>query len=569
MKIDQIDFSSLSYQILQLAHSGITRTYFLRKISNILLNCFKCTEVILLLKVPNDQTRFELIQHTKKTFNYYILSSLQFEKNSCTHDFVENNGTYGIWKDILQGNFDSSSPFFTAKGSFRTNSSNNTSLLNKEISVQESTSNTIIRKKYKSLVMIPFLFSDERIGLMQLKNIKQDLFLKYKIELVEDFAQTLGVIMLNQYTQAALQERVKELTCLYGMSQISEQIDISLEDLLYRIMELIPPAWQYPEFTRTRIILDGIDYSNPDSGDGRHKLVADIDVNGEKRGVIEVIYIEKCPELDEGAFLKEERKLIDTIANELAIIIKRRYAEEEKINLKNKLHHADRLATVGELAAGVAHELNEPLGSIMGFAQLAGKCPDLPKQAEMDLEKIVKSSLHAREIIKKLMSFARKTQPEKKKIDINLLVEEGMYFFKSRCSKEGIILSVSLEPNLPYITADPVQINQIMVNIIVNAMQAMPKGGKLDIETHSTDGDICLLIKDTGHGMSEDVKERIFDPFFTTKGAGKGIGLGLSVVQGIVNSHKGKIIVESEAGKGTQFEIKLPIAISHNKGTSD
>ena len=156
--------------------------------------------------------------------------------------------------------------------------------------------------------------------------------------------------------------------------------------------------------------------------------------------------------------------------------------------------------------------------------------------------------MHAREIIKKLMSFARKAHPEKKKIDINLLIEESMYFFKSRCYKEGIILSVSLEPNLPYIIADPVQINQIMINIIVNAMQAMPKGGSLDIKTHSTDGDLCILIKDTGHGMREDVKERIFDPFFTTKGVGKGIGLGLSVVQGIVNSHKGKIKAESEPG---------------------
>ena len=565
----ETDFSSLSYKILQLAYSGITRTFFLRKISNILLNYFKCTEVILLLKVTNDQTRFELIQHTKKTFNYYILSNLQFEKNSYPHEFIEKNGTDSIWKDILQANFDSSSPFFTAHGSFWINSSNYTSLLNKEISIHESLYNTIIKNKYKSLVMIPFIFSDERIGLMQLKSIKQDLFSRDEIELDEDFAQTLGVIMLNQYTQAALQERVKELTCLFGMSQISEQIDISLENLLYRIMELIPPAWQYPEITRTRIILDGIGYSNHDLDDGRHKLAANIDVNGEKRGVIEVIYMEKCPELDEGAFLKEERKLIDTIANELAIIIKRRDAEEEKINLKNKLHHADRLATVGELAAGVAHELNEPLGSIMGFAQLAGKCPGLPNQAEMDLEKIVKSSLHAREIIKKLMSFARKADPEKKKIDINILIEESMYFFKSRCYKEGIILSVSLEPNLPYIIADPVQINQIMINIIVNAMQAMPKGGRLDIKTHSTDGDLCILIKDTGHGMREDVKERIFDPFFTTKGVGKGIGLGLSVVQGIVNSHKGKIKVESEPGKGTQFEIKLPIAISQNTKTSD
>ena len=555
----EIDLTSLLYQILQIANSGLTRSYFLRKISTILTDFFRCTEVVQLLKVHNDQPRYELLKFSRRTFVYNILNFEELKKNHHFKGVDLNKGTDNIWLNILQDKFNSTLPFFTKKGTFWIENLDNLSSIRKHFFEQESVQFSIDAKNCKSLVIIPFLFSNERIGLLQLKNIKKNVFSEYKIEVVEEFAQTLGVIMLNQYSQAALQERVKELTCLYGMSQIAKQIDISLEDLLYRIMELIPPAWQYPEITQTRIILDGFDFSKPEFEEGRHKLWADIVVDGEKRGVIEVVYVEKCPELDEGPFLKEERKLIDTIANELAIIIKRRDTEEEKTDLKNQLHHADRLATVGELAAGVAHELNEPLGSILGFAQLASKSCGLPQQAEKDLEKIVKSSLHAREIVKKLMSFSREAQPEKKKTDINQLVEECIYFFKSRCYKEGIILSVSLEPDLPIITVDPVQIEQVLINIIVNAMQAMPEGGKLDIQTRSNDGNLNIIIKDTGHGMSQEVMEKIFNSFFTTKKIGKGIGLGLSVVKGIIASHNGNIKVESEPGKGTQFEINLPI----------
>lgn len=555
----KIELTSLLYQILQIANSGLTRSYFLQKISASLIDFFKCAEVILLLKVPNDQPRYELLKLSRKIFVYNILNLGELKKNHLFKGANLNNGTENIWMNILQGKFNSSLPFYTNKGTFWIKNLDNFSGGSKETAEQENVWHPINSKNCKSLVIIPFLLSDEKIGLIQLKNIKRNVFSEIEIEVIEEFAQTMGVIMLNQYSQAALQERIKELTCLYNMSQISEPIDLSIEDLLYRIMELIPPACQYPEITQTRILLDGYDYSKPEFQGGRHKLCADIVVNSKKRGVIEVLYTKKCPKLDEGPFLKEERKLIDTIANELAVILKRRDAAEEKINLKNQLHHADRLATVGELAAGVAHEINEPLGSIMGFAQLASKCHGVPQQVEKDLEKIVKSSLHAREIVKKLMSFSRDTLSEKKGTDINQLVEESIYFFKSRCHKEGIELSISLEPDLPIITVDPVQIEQVLVNIIVNAMQAMQAGGKLDIQTGSDDENLNIIVKDTGHGMNSEVIEKIFNPFFTTKKMGKGIGLGLSVVKGIIDSHNGNIKVESEPGKGTQFEINLPI----------
>jgi len=472
----KIDFSSILFQILQISNSGLTRSYFLRKVSTILIDNFRCTEVVQLLKVPTDQSGYELMKFSKRTFINNILNLEELKKNRHFQDADFKNGTGNLWWDILHDKFNPSLPFFTKKGTFWIEDVENLSYIKKQFPENKSIRFSIEHKNCESLVIIPFLLSNVRIGLLQLKNIKRDMFSEYEIEVIEEFAQTLGVIMLKHFSQAALQERVKELTCLYGMSQIAKQINISIEDLIYRIMELIPPAWQYPEITQARILLDGFDYSQPEFEEGRHKLFADIVVDDERRGKVEVFYVEKCPVLDEGPFLKEERELIDTIANELAIIIKRRDSEEEKIDLINQLHHADRLATVGELSAGVAHELNEPLGSIMGFAQLASKCPGLPAQAEKDLGKIVKSSLHAREVIKNLLSFSRKPDSKWEMKDINQLVEESIYFFKSRCHKEGIALRITLEPDLPIITVDSVQIEQVLINIIVNAMQAMPGG---------------------------------------------------------------------------------------------
>lgn len=364
---------------------------------------------------------------------------------------------------------------------------------------------------------------------------------------------------LSHSAQAALRERVKELTCLYGIAQITGQPGISLEQILQGIVELLPPAWQYPEITLARITVDGRSYSNPGFRDCRQKQTADIVVGSARRGVVEVVYVEEKPELDEGPFLKEERHLIDGIARQVELIIERRQAEEDRSKLQDQLRHADRLATIGLLAAGVAHELNEPLGNILGFAQLAKKCQGLPESAKQDIEKIESASLHGREVIKKLLVFARQMPPEKRRVNLNEVVEKGLYFWEARCAKAGIELACLLQSDLPEITADPAQMNQVLVNLVVNALQAMPEGGNLTVQTLARDRQVSLIVEDTGIGMGQEVLEKVFVPFFTTKDVGQGTGLGLPVVHGIVTSHGGTIQVESKVGRGTRFEIKLPV----------
>ena len=359
---------------------------------------------------------------------------------------------------------------------------------------------------------------------------------------------------------AVLQERVKELTCLLRMTEIAGEPGISIDAILGQTVGLLTAAWQYPETTSARIVLDGQACAAPGFRQTPYIQRADIVVQGTSRGFVEVVYLEERPQLYEGPFLREERNLINAVARQVALVVEHKQAESDRARLESQLRHADRLATLGLLAAGVAHELNEPLGNVLGFAQLAKKCPGLPEGAQRDLTKIETASLYAREIIKKLLVFARQMPPEKRLVQVNQVAQEALSLLEARCVATGVEVECAFDPKLPPIPADPTQINQVIVNLVVNALQAMPDGGRLRVWTGSDSGDVYLHVEDSGTGMRPDVLAQALVPFFTTKDIGQGTGLGLPVVHGIVTSHEGSIGVHSQEGAGTRVEIRLPVA---------
>ena len=291
----------------------------------------------------------------------------------------------------------------------------------------------------------------------------------------------------SEETALSLNERVKELSCLYRINQIFEMFSGSPDEVFQRIVELIPPAWQYPGIASARIVLNGRQYETPGFREGRQRQSADVILGGKSRGSVEVVYAEEKLPLNDGPFLKEEQNLLDAIARQIAFIVERRQAEEERAQLQKQLMHADRLATIGQLAAGVAHELNEPLSSILGFAQLAQRNPRLPEETVHDIQRIVTASLHAREVIKKLLLFARKTPTFKGHTNINHIVSEALGLFEHRFENEGIELVCTFCPRMPEMTADAGQLTQVLVNLVVNAIQAMPEGGKLNVLTDVQD----------------------------------------------------------------------------------
>jgi two-component system NtrC family sensor kinase len=361
-------------------------------------------------------------------------------------------------------------------------------------------------------------------------------------------------------TEWALHERVKELTCLYGIAQVAEQAGSDLDSVLRRIVSLLPPAWQYPEITEARIVLDGQSRETPAFRATPQMQSAEVIVAGVPRGRVEIAYREQRDPADEGPFLREERELIREVARQIGLLVERRETAREQEQLRRQLWHAERLGMIGQLAAGLAHELNEPLGSILGYAQLAQRSFGLPDQTGRDLDKIVKAALHARDVVKRLLLFARQTPARTEPVDLNQVIRESLFLLESRCRRAGVKIGLRLHEDLPAILADRSSLEQAFLNIAVNGIQAMPAGGRLTVSTAAAAPGVELVVEDTGEGMSPEVLRRCFDPFFTTKDIGQGTGMGLAVTHGIVTSLGGTIAAVSEPGKGSRFVVRLPLA---------
>lgn len=356
----------------------------------------------------------------------------------------------------------------------------------------------------------------------------------------------------------ALGERVKELTCLYGIAKIAERTALPLPQKIQAIAELLPAAWQYPDLCSARITLDAETFDSADFAGGRHQLTAEVVAGARPRGLVTIGYRESPPPGTEDPFLAEERSLIHEVARQVGLVLEAHEAEQGRLRLEEQLRRADRLALVGQLAAGVAHELNEPLVAILGYAELMQQSFGLPDRTARDLEGIVKASLHAREVVRKLLLFARQAPSEKAPTDLNQVVRDALLMLETRLRKGDVKAVFKAAPGLPPLLADASQLQQVVLNLCVNALQAMPGGGTLEIRTGIREGSLTLAVSDTGEGMSEEVLRQLFTPFFTTKGVGQGTGLGLSVVHGIVEGHGGSLHVESSPGKGTRIEALFP-----------
>lgn len=370
----------------------------------------------------------------------------------------------------------------------------------------------------------------------------------------------------KQSLEFQLKERIKELNCLYQVSRIAWNTNNDVEKVFREVLRVLPGAMQHSDCAVVRITFDGTEYASGAMTDVTFGMSAALMVNGVRRGLLEIGYVPAKKVSKAKPFLAEERKLLKVVARELALVIQRAAFEKEKERLKLQVQQVERLAFVGELSAGIAHEINEPLGRILGFSQLVKKEGSLSPQQSEDIERIIKASLYAREIVKKLMLFSRQLPRQLVLVDINEIVESTLYFIDMRFQGRSIIIERRLHAGLPKLKADAIQMSQVVVNLITNAVYAMPEGGKLTIITKPEGTSIKLIVKDTGVGMTPEVRKKVFEPFFTTKPPGQGTGLGLSVVHGIVTAHSGSISIKSRQHAGTTVEITFPVNRSEGKG---
>ncbi|MEI9479943.1 MAG: ATP-binding protein, partial [Deltaproteobacteria bacterium] len=270
--------------------------------------------------------------------------------------------------------------------------------------------------------------------------------------------------------------------------------------------------------------------------------------------------------------------------NQLAINLKTAQEKiiqqaETRLQLERELRQSEKLAIVGQLASGLAHDIGTPLNIISGRAELIKRKLEEKEEAQKDLNIIVQQTERITKIIQQLLGFVRKKRPEQKPLNVGLLLETTLEFFDYLIQKQGVKVVKEVETPLPPVIGDLDQLNQVFSNLFLNAIQAMPQGGTLRLSVSpkwiSKEGlnererlYIEVGIEDTGMGMGKEVLENIFNPFFTTKEGDKGTGLGLTVSQGIVEDHEGWINVESEVGTGSVFKVYLP-SVQEAKGEDE
>ena len=241
---------------------------------------------------------------------------------------------------------------------------------------------------------------------------------------------------------------------------------------------------------------------------------------------------------------------------------------ETKLELERSLRQSEKLATVGQLASGLAHEIGTPLNIIGGRVELTKSSLEDKEEAQKNLDIISNQTIRIKKIIEDLLGFVRKKKPEETTVAVAALLETILNFVEHQIKKQKVQVEMNVEENLPPVKGDPDQLQQVFLNLIVNAIQSMPTGGTLRIsasqvytqkkglEKSQRQYYVAVCIEDTGTGMKREVIQDIFNPFFTTKE--KGTGLGLTISQGIVRDHEGWIDIESEMGKGSTFRIYLP-----------
>jgi two-component system, NtrC family, sensor kinase len=239
-------------------------------------------------------------------------------------------------------------------------------------------------------------------------------------------------------------------------------------------------------------------------------------------------------------------------------------SHQELEQAHTQLIRTEKLAALGQLAAGVAHEINNPLGTITIYAHLLLKGLETEDPRREDVMMIVSEAQRAKEIVQGLLSFARETKLRPGETDVNIVIEDVLGLVANQSLFHNIMVKKSLAPDLPTLLADATQLKQVFLNIVLNAAQAMEGKGRLTISTALEKETVKIRIQDTGPGVPPENIDKLFSPFFTTKE--KGTGLGLAISYGIIERHGGRIDVETKLGKGATFIISLPVSVE--KGES-
>lgn len=357
-------------------------------------------------------------------------------------------------------------------------------------------------------------------------------------------------------TEEKLTERIKELTCLYEVTTIINQHELTIEDAFAAISTTLKDAFHYSDKAIVEIKSDEIYFCTDDTIEKTIFFKDHLLIENKIVGEIKIHY--PAEHFTENDFLDDEKKLLKKICNEVSIFLEKKDNQVKEAQLKRSAERVDRLSILGEITAGIAHELNTPMGNILGFAELI-KQQNKNKQIDSDISKIINAAIYSREIVKNLMFFSCEMPQNKSVFSVKPIVTQVLSLLGPNFNKGSINYKVSFEDDTFKAQIDTIQFTQVLFNVLLNAIYVSPPKSEIHINVYSTDTDFVIEIKDNGPGIDEEIKHKIFEPFFTTKPIGEGTGLGLSVVHGIIKSHRGTIEAFDNQPTGTLFRIKLPL----------
>ena len=354
-----------------------------------------------------------------------------------------------------------------------------------------------------------------------------------------------------------LKERIKELTCLYEVTSIIVNCDYDqIEYALKAILQCLQKAWRFSDAAQVKLISDQYNIATTEFPLDGVYLESNIQVFNRKVGEIHVAYPRSNYKSSD--FLPEEKKLLRNVCLEVGNLLERKQIKDNEVIIKRKMERADRLGILGEITAGIAHELNTPLANILGFSELLKMRIAEDAQANKDLDKIINSAIFSREVVKKLMFFACEMPQQMTMVNIIPIITNAINLMEPSLNKKKIVHQLNFNVPSIFLRVDTIQLTQVIFNLILNAIYFSPVKGEIKININQTDDDVEIRISDEGPGIDPKISDKIFEPFYSTKPVGEGSGLGLSVVHGIVKSHKGIISYRSNKPKGTIFTIVFP-----------
>jgi two-component system cell cycle sensor histidine kinase/response regulator CckA len=495
---------------------------------------------------------------------------------------------------VLQGRTDPSQPCFTATGSFWTNAVSEPLALTPESVVHARL--RCSAAGYESIALIPLRTGAVTVGLLQLNDRRRGLFTPEMIHFFEGIGASIGIALARRRSAETLQAGEERYHRTF--STVADALFI-LDQATGAILDANDTACAMYGYPRERFLTmsarDLLATLPATGGPGEYLPISDhrrqdgtgfpVEVTTsyyhEGSRILRVLAIRdisarRQAELQADAAARETQRMLDIAQRSrltlLSILEDEKQAMEERAALELQLHQQQRLETVGQLAAGVAHDFNNLLTGITGYTLFAHESQPEGSSTREDLAEVLTLAKRAADLTHQLLAFSRRQPLQPVVININGVISESAKMLQ-RLLGEHLHLEVNLAAQLDLVKVDPGQFEQILVNLAVNARDAMRDGGKLTIETTNVILDeaytashvgtrpgayVMLAVTDTGIGIDATIIEQIFEPFFTTKGVGAGTGLGLSTVYGIVKQHGGNIWVYSEVGHGTTFKVYLP-----------